>query len=73
MRADAYLQTLDDEQLEPVTIPHRRGDLIILATVFAMLTFEVNQHGGQATHLRGTQRGSTSNPKIEPGLITIRL
>jgi hypothetical protein len=42
MRSDAYLETLDDEQLEQVTIPHRRGDPITLATMFAMLIFEVN-------------------------------
>lgn len=57
MRSNAYLETLDDEQLEQVTIPHRSGDLITRATMFAMLIFEVNQHGGQAAYLRGTQQG----------------
>ena len=59
MRANtiAYLNTLDDEQLEQMTIPHRSGDLITLATMFEMLLFEVNQHGGQAAYLRGMQRG----------------
>lgn len=73
MRSDAYLETLNDAQLESVIIPHRSGDPIILATMFEMFIFAVSPHGGQTAYLRACSGVSTRNPKIEPGLIIIRL
>lgn len=73
MRSDAYLETLNDAQLESVIIPHRSGDPIILATMFEMFIFAVSPHGGQTAYFRGCNRVSTRNSKIEPGLIIIWL
>ncbi len=55
--AMAYLDEWDDAALEHVTIPHRSGEPITLATLFEMLLGEVSQHGGQIAYLRGLQRG----------------
>ena len=55
--AMAYLDEWDDAALDQVTIPHRSGEPITLATLFEMLLWEVNQHGGQIAYLRGMQRG----------------
>jgi len=73
MRSDAYLETLNDAQLEQVTLPRRRGDSLTLATLFPMLIFAVSPHGGQTAYFRGCNRVSISNSKIEPGLIIIWL
>ena len=35
----------------------RWGQTITLADMFRILLWEVNQHGGQASYLRGMQRG----------------
>ena len=47
----------DDESLTSTTMTNRQGNEITLATMFRMLIWEVNQHGGQAGYLRGMQRG----------------
>ena len=53
----AFLSEHDDQSLTTNTMTTRRGDTIKLADMFRMLLWEVNQHGGQASYLRGMQRG----------------
>ncbi len=52
-----YLYSLDEETLLGREITTRWGTTITLATMFSHLLWEVNQHGGQASYLRGMQRG----------------
>ena len=52
-----FLGEHDDESLTSATMTNRQGSEITLATMFRMLIWEVNQHGGQAGYLRGMQRG----------------
>lgn len=47
----------DDESLVSTMMTNRQGNEMSLATMFRMLVWEVNQHGGQASYLRGMQRG----------------
>ncbi len=53
----AYLATLDEEALLTTEMTTRTGDTINLARMFSILLWEVNQHGGQTSYLRGMQRG----------------
>ena len=46
-----------DDSLTSTMMTNRQGNEITLATMFRMLVWEVNQHGGQASYLRGMQRG----------------
>ena len=52
-----FLAEHDDESLVTTTMTNRQGAEITLAAMFRMLIWEVNQHGGQASYLRGMQRG----------------
>ena len=52
-----YLGGLDDSTLENVTISNPYGGRVTLRTVFQQLLWELNQHGGQMSYLRGMQRG----------------
>ena len=52
-----YLYSLDEAALLNTEIATRWGTTITLATMFSHLLWEVNQHGGQASYLRGMQRG----------------
>ena len=52
-----FLGEHDDESLGTTMMTNRQGNEIPLATMFRMLIWEVNQHGGQAGYLRGMQRG----------------
>ena len=52
-----FLGEHDDDSLTAATMVNRQGNEITLATMFRMLVWEVNQHGGQAGYLRGMQRG----------------
>ncbi len=52
-----FLGEHNDESLTTATMIDRQGNEITLATMFRMLVWEVNQHGGQASYLRGLQRG----------------
>ena len=52
-----FLGEHDDESLASTMMTNRQGTEINLATMFRMLVWEVNQHGGQASYLRGMQRG----------------
>ena len=52
-----FLCEHDDDSLTTTTMTNRQGTEITLATMFRMLVWEVNQHGGQAGYLRGMQRG----------------
>ena len=52
-----FLGEHDDDSLTSTTMTNRQGSEITLATMFRMLIWEVNQHGGQAGYLRGMQRG----------------
>ena len=52
-----FLSEHDDESLTSTMMTTRRGDEITVAKMFSMLIWEVNQHGGQASYLRGMQRG----------------
>lgn len=52
-----FLDEHDDESLATTMMTTRRGDEINVAKMFSMLIWEVNQHGGQASYLRGMQRG----------------
>ncbi|MDE2938444.1 MAG: DinB family protein [Chloroflexota bacterium] len=52
-----YLASLDEEALLTTEMTTRTGDIINLARMFSILLWEVNQHGGQASYLRGMQRG----------------
>jgi len=52
-----FLAEHDDQSLTAATMTNRQGNEITLATMFRMLLWEVNQHGGQASYLRGMQRG----------------
>ena len=52
-----FLAEHDDDSLTTTTMTNRQGNEITLATMFRMLVWEVNQHGGQAGYLRGMQRG----------------
>ena len=52
-----FLGEHDDASLTATTMTTRQGNEITLATMFRMLIWEVNQHGGQASYLRGIQRG----------------
>ena len=52
-----FLGEHDDESLTSTMMTNRQGNEITLATMFRMLVWEVNQHGGQAGYLRGMQRG----------------
>ena len=47
----------DDASLGATEMTNRQGAAIKLADMFRMLLWEVNQHGGQASYLRGMQRG----------------
>ena len=52
-----FLAEHDDASLTTTMMTNRQGNEITLATMFRMLVWEVNQHGGQAGYLRGMQRG----------------
>ena len=52
-----FLGEHDDDSLASTMMTTRQGGEINLATMFRMLIWEVNQHGGQAGYLRGMQRG----------------
>ena len=52
-----FLAEHDDDSLTTNTMTNRQGNEITLSTMFRMLIWEVNQHGGQAGYLRGLQRG----------------
>jgi hypothetical protein len=52
-----FLDGVDDETLEQVTLVNPRGGRIPLVLMFQQLLWEVNQHGGQIAYLRGLQRG----------------
>ena len=52
-----FLGEHDDDSLASTIMTTRQGGEINLATMFRMLIWEVNQHGGQAGYLRGMQRG----------------
>ena len=52
-----FLDSVDDEILEQVTLVNPRGGRIPLVLMFQQLLWEVNQHGGQIAYLRGLQRG----------------
>ena len=53
----SFLAEHDDNSLTRTTMTNRQGNEITLSTMFRMLIWEVNQHGGQASYLRGIQRG----------------
>ena len=52
-----FLGEHDDDSLLTTTMTNRQGSEMLLANMFRMLIWEVNQHGGQAGYLRGMQRG----------------
>ena len=52
-----FLTEHDDDSLTSTMMTNRQGSEIPLSTMFRMLIWEVNQHGGQAGYLRGMQRG----------------
>ena len=52
-----FLSAHDDESLQSTELTTHWGETINLARMFSMLIWEVNQHGGQASYLRGMQRG----------------
>ena len=52
-----FLASLDEDALLNTEMTTRTGDTINLARMFSILLWEVNQHGGQASYLRGMQRG----------------
>ena len=52
-----FLDGQDDDSLQSTELTTHWGETINLARMFAMLLWEVNQHGGQASYLRGMQRG----------------
>ncbi len=52
-----FLFSLDEATMLNTEIATRWGTTISLATMFSHLLWEVNQHGGQASYLRGMQRG----------------
>ena len=52
-----FLSSHDDASLVNTDMTNRRGETIKLVDMFRMLIWEVNQHGGQASYLRGMQRG----------------
>ena len=52
-----FLDGHDDESLQSTQLTTHWGQTINLAQMFSMLTWEVQQHGGQAGYLRGMQRG----------------
>ena len=52
-----FLSEHSDESLTNTMMTNRQGTEISLATMFRLLIWEVNQHGGQAGYLRGMQRG----------------
>ena len=52
-----FLDNLDDDALERVSVSNPRGGQINLATMFQQLIWESNQHGGQIAYLRGLQKG----------------
>ena len=53
----AFLDQQDAANLLSVQLTTHWGQTITLAEMFGMLLWEVNQHGGQASYLRGMQRG----------------
>ena len=59
-----FLDGVDDDVLDSLTLVNPLGGYISLATLFQQLIWEVNQHGGQIAYLRGLQRG------IEDGAYT---
>ena len=52
-----FLSEHDDDSLTSTVMTNRQGNEITLATMFRLLVWEINQHGGQAGYLRGMQRG----------------
>ena len=52
-----FLSAHDDESLQSTELTTHWGETINLTRMFSMLLWEVNQHGGQASYLRGMQRG----------------
>jgi len=52
-----YLASLDEDTLLNTQMTTRWGETINLARMFSILLWEVNQHGGQTSYLRGMQRG----------------
>lgn len=52
-----YLASLDEGALLNTEMTTRWGETINLARMFSILLWEVNQHGGQTSYLRGMQRG----------------
>ena len=52
-----FLAEHDDDSLTTTTMTNRQGNEMTVAAMFRMLIWEVNQHGGQASYLRGMQRG----------------
>ncbi len=52
-----FLSQHDDNALVNTQMANRSGETISLADMFRMLLWEANQHGGQASYLRGMQRG----------------
>ena len=52
-----FLSQHDDASLVETEMTNRRGEPMKIGDMFRMLIWEVNQHGGQASYLRGMQRG----------------
>ena len=52
-----FLSEHDDDSLTSTMMTNRQGVEMPVSTMFRMLIWEVNQHGGQASYLRGMQRG----------------
>lgn len=63
-----YLDSLDDDALERISITNPRGGQINLATMFQQLIWESNQHGGQMAYLRGLQKG-LEDPGYSGGML----
>ncbi len=56
-KAFEFLDSLDDDALDSVTVTNPRGGKISLAIMFQQLIWEFNQHGGQISYIRGLQKG----------------
>jgi len=63
-----YLESLNEGDLDKITLPNPRGSIITLAVMCQQLIWEFNQHGGQIAYLRGEQRG-LEDPGYSGGLL----
>ena len=52
-----WLEGQREDAIEKADVTIRAGTAINLATLFQQLVWELNQHGGQISYLRGMQRG----------------